>query len=198
MTAGPGATVDAMVELAPPHLRFHRSFLDAVDEFLARGEERYSGVLVWPADESFPGVALTREGLEEPAEFQRLVDLHLADAEPDSPRPRGWVPCTYLWMAEGDTFLGSISLRHSLDNPMLAEVGGHIGYSVRPSARGRGLAADALGQVVALAADRGLDRVLVTCDFDNLASARTIERSGGVYEGDLKGKRRYWIITRIQ
>ena len=43
-----------------------------------------------------------------------------------------------------------------------------------------------------------LDRVLVTCDFDNLASARTIERSGGVYEVNLKGKRRYWITTRIQ
>ena len=36
----------------------------------------------------------------------------------------------------------------------------------------------------------------MTCDLDNLASARTIEANGGVFEGELRGKRRYWIATR--
>jgi predicted acetyltransferase len=44
----------------------------------------------------------------------------------------------------------------------------------------------------------GLDRVLVTCDDENLASARTIERCGGVLEEvrdtELGHTRRYWIV----
>jgi predicted acetyltransferase len=48
---------------------------------------------------------------------------------------------------------------------------------------------------VDLAPSLGVDRVLVTCDEDNLASARTIERGGGVYEDTRNGKRRYWIAA---
>ena len=47
----------------------------------------------------------------------------------------------------------------------------------------------------AAAAELGLDRVLVTCDEDNVAVPRTIERNGGVYEDTRNGKRRYWIAT---
>ena len=39
----------------------------------------------------------------------------------------------------------------------------------------------------------GIDRVLVTCDDDNVGSARTIESQGGVLEDIRRGKRRYWI-----
>ncbi|GLW11317.1 hypothetical protein Misp01_64450 [Microtetraspora sp. NBRC 13810] len=42
-----------------------------------------------------------------------------------------------------------------------------------------------------------MDRVLVVCAADNLASMRTIERHGGVLEGirdtPLGPARRYWI-----
>jgi predicted acetyltransferase len=47
-----------------------------------------------------------------------------------------------------------------------------------------------------VAADRGIQRVLVTCDVDNEASRRTIERNGGVYEDTREGKLRYWVPTR--
>ncbi len=47
------------------------------------------------------------------------------------------------------------------------------------------------------ARDRGLDRVLVTCNVDNEASARTIERGGGVLEDirdtEIGPIKRYWI-----
>lgn len=184
-----------MTELATPHVRFHRSFLAAADEFLALGDGAYSGVLVWPADDHFPGITFTREGLEDPEEFARLVRLKVDDAHPDSPRPTGWVPATHLWIADGDDYLGQITLRHSLDHPFLAEAGGHIGYAVRPSARRRGHASAALRQMLAVAGRRGLDRVLLTCNLDNTASARTIESCGGVFEDVRSGKRRYWIAT---
>ena len=184
-----------MVTLVDPHVRYQQSWLAAADEFHAAGDEQHGGILVWPADDTFPGVEFTREGLADPREFERFVANRLDDARSDSPRPKGWVPCTYLWMVVGDEYVGALSLRHSLDNPFLAELGGHVGYSVRPSARRRGHARDALRQAVALAGERGIDRVLVTCDEDNVASARTIESGGGVHEDTRQGRRRYWIPT---
>jgi predicted acetyltransferase len=92
--------------------------------------------------------------------------------------------------------LGAISLRLTL-NDFLLRAGGHIGYGVRPSARRRGLATWALGAVLPEARALGLERVLVTCDDANVASARTIESNGGVLEDvrvtELGQTRRYWI-----
>ena len=84
--------------------------------------------------------------------------------------------------------VGFLAVRHGL-NDFLLEQGGHIGYSVRPSARGRGHASRALGLGLDHAAALGLDRVLLTCEPGNVASQRTIERAGGVYE-DTRADRR--------
>ncbi|WP_051027533.1 GNAT family N-acetyltransferase [Nocardia higoensis] len=60
---------------------------------------------------------------------------------------------------------------------------GHIGYGIRPSARGRGLATWALGRILDQARTLRMDHVLLVCATDNVASARTIERNGGAFEG---------------
>lgn len=93
--------------------------------------------------------------------------------------------------------VGRASLRYEL-NDFLRTLGGHIGYAVRPQFRGRGHAKEILRQSVELLRARGISPVLVTCDDDNLASARVIEANGGVLEDVVPGvadmpKRRYWI-----
>jgi predicted acetyltransferase len=97
------------------------------------------------------------------------------------------------WIVDDGQVLGGIALRHRFDDDL-----GQIGYGVRPSARRRGLASWALGEMLREARTTlGLDRVLIPCLADNAASARTIERNGGVLEGirDFDGfsVRRYWI-----
>ena len=104
------------------------------------------------------------------------------------------MPCTYLWIVEGETFLGSLAIRHELNDFLLNE-GGHIGYSVRPSARRSGHAAEALAAALPIARELGLTRVLLTCDEDNSGSRSTIEKNGGIYEDTRNGKRRYWVET---
>ena len=99
------------------------------------------------------------------------------------------------WIVEDGQVLGAIALRHTFDDDL-----GHIGYGVRPSARRRGLASWALGEMLGEArAALGVDRVLVPCLAGNTASARTIERCGGVLEGlrdTVHGSvRRYWIAV---
>jgi RimJ/RimL family protein N-acetyltransferase len=51
----------------------------------------------------------------------------------------------------------------------------------------------ALGAILREARALGMERVLVVCLDDNPASARTIERNGGVLEEVRGAVRRYWI-----
>lgn len=110
----------------------------------------------------------------------------------------GWVPSTFLFAIVDGAIVGRVDIRHSL-NAFLAKFGGHIGYGVLPQFRKRGYAKEMLRQALIVARSLGIDRVLVTCDDDNVASARTIERCGGVLESTVLNeadevyKRRYWI-----
>ncbi|HXQ00358.1 MAG TPA: GNAT family N-acetyltransferase [Solirubrobacteraceae bacterium] len=108
-----------------------------------------------------------------------------------------WVASTFLGAFVGAELVGRISIRHEL-NDFLTNFGGHIGYCVRPAYRRRGYASEILRQGLVIVRAEGVDRVLVTCDDDNAASARVIERNGGVLE-DVRAhpegpaRRRYWI-----
>lgn len=72
-----------------------------------------------------------------------------------------------------------------------------IGYSFRPTVGGRGIATWALKAILPHARSIGLTGVLLTCDEQNMPSARTIEKNGGALEDirstELGVKRRYWI-----
>ena len=82
------------------------------------------------------------------------------------------------WIVEDGRVLGGIVLRHVPDDEI-----GQIGYGVRPSARRRGLATWALGEMLKEArAVLPVDHILIPCLADNTASARTIEHNGGVLE----------------
>jgi predicted acetyltransferase len=183
--------------LVAPTSRLHRSWLDSWDE--------------WGRGVSQPGASLRsaeRKGLdlENARNFAQWVEELLLQADPTRELPADMVPATNLWVVEDGRYCGAIQLRHRL-TPRLATLGGHVGYSVRPSARLRGHAAFALRGVLPRAARLGLDRVLVTCDDDNVASHRTVERAGGVLEdvrepdehatamGFATPIRRYWIAV---
>ncbi|WP_406637917.1 GNAT family N-acetyltransferase [Amycolatopsis sp. WGS_07] len=104
-------------------------------------------------------------------------------------------PAVHRWLVDGDQVLGGIALRSGPAE--YVRWAGHIGFGIRPSARGRGLGSWALRQMLAEARSQGLSRVLLVCAAENLASAKTIERAGGVLEELRQTEhgpvRRYWI-----
>lgn len=87
-------------------------------------------------------------------------------------------PADAFWITEGDTVVGQCDVRHTL-SPKFELFGGHIGYSVHPAYRNKGIATFAVREVLSVLAKAGLSEALVTCADDNVASIRVIEKCGG-------------------
>jgi predicted acetyltransferase len=180
----------AMPELSRPTVRVRRSFLAAMAEF--RGEGRGN-----PADHTMIGGEIREFGpswSSTPDGFAAYVDWLRSQALEDSPRPDGHVPSTTLWWVEGEEYLGRIAIRHRL-TPQLHEVGGHIGYDIRPSARRRGHASAMLRGALPVARRLGIASALVTCAIDNVASRKVIEGNGGILDDQRGGNWRFWVPT---
>lgn len=104
-----------------------------------------------------------------------------------------------LFQSENGRLLGLLQIRLELTG-YLTDFGGHIGYCVRPSERRKGYAKEMLRSSLDICREKGLQKVLVTCLEENIASARTIESCGGIFEKTIyddqnymANLKRYWI-----
>lgn len=111
--------------------------------------------------------------------------------------PKELVPHTLLLSIDDDSgeIIGIIQIRHEL-NSFLREFGGHVGYSVRPSMRGKGYATQMLKGIKPLGRKLGLNRILITCLKSNEASRRVILKNGGVYDSSVYDMNRQEEIER--
>lgn len=167
--------------LVEPNVELQAAFLDMAADFRAADEQnKYSHHE--KAAQDFSAF------LEDVRNMARGIGL-----------PAGHVPMNSFWLVSEDgVVLGESRLRHRL-SPELMVVGGHIGYAIRPSARRKGYGTLILKLTLEKARALGLERVLVTCDTDNIGSARIIEKNGGVLENNMISPRsgklisRYWI-----
>lgn len=128
--------------------------------------------------------------------FEQLIRLW-TDQKTDHMYEKGFVPATlYFLIDENRKIYGALQIRHEL-NDFLLDHGGHIGYGIRPSERRKGLATKMLALSLEKARALGIGRVLITCDKNNLASAKTIMNNGGILENEVvhqdRTTQRYWI-----
>jgi len=169
---------EASVETAnlkQPALQYKDSYLAALAEFQAEG--RYQN--------------LSREELS--VDFGSFIKNI-----PAIRKELNKVPETEYWLINCDEYIGRLSIRHEL-NAELLQHGGHIGYAIRPSQRGKGYGKKALELGLTEAQKLGLDKVLITCDSTNIGSRKIIESHNGVLENEVEGipghptKLRFWI-----
>ena len=134
--------------------------------------------------------------------FENMDDWYdwICKAEHRDTCPAGWMPDSqFISIRKSDgRLLGMVDIRHELNEAALKFFGG-IGYSIRPSERGKGYAAMQLQLAKEVCRSMEMGRLLVTCHKDNIASARTIQKNGGVLENETVDERngevlqRYWI-----
>ncbi|QYC42183.1 Acetyltransferase (GNAT) family protein [Nonomuraea coxensis DSM 45129] len=172
-----------MARFVDPDSGFRTSFLAAIAEF--RADPDYP--VPWFVQD------VDAAALVEPAAFEAYVGRVLGERTPAGVR-EGFVPMTTLWWVDGDRFLGRLAVRHRL-TPALSELGGHIGYDVRPAARRRGHATAMLRAALPIARALGIGEALVMCDLSNVASRRVIEANGGRLIDVTERKRRYRVPT---
>ena len=103
--------------------------------------------------------------------------------------PKNYIAHTTFWLLEQtgakNRIVGRVDIRHKL-NEFLLKFGGHIGYLINPNDRYRGLGTLILN--LALEKSKSLiedladydNQVLVTCNVNNLASQKIIEKNDGV------------------
>jgi predicted acetyltransferase len=168
-----------MIFLTEPHAQYKDSFIEGLHEFQQEGRMQQYNLEQTRTD--FAG-------------FVRGLHTHKNAAS----LPPHLVPWTDFWLIDGEEFIGHLTLRHTL-NEFLLKIGGHIGYLIRPSKRHTGYGTLQLKLGLEKARTMGLTRVLITCDENNIASKKVIERNGGQFEKRLlvEGfsipKLHYWI-----
>lgn len=177
-----------MASLRLPTTTVHASFIEAIDE--ERADPHASTI-------NLDHHAVFEEVWHTTAGFAAYVAALHADREESTPRPPTFVPATMLWWVDGPTFIGRVHVRHRLTE-RLREVGGHIGYVVRPSARRQGHATAMLRAALPWARALGIDDALVTTDIDNVASQRVILANGGRRIEERGGKVHFRIRTDQQ
>lgn len=110
----------------------------------------------------------------------------------------GYAPYSTFFCIDEDRnrLVGAVNIRHYLTSNNCI-TGGHIGDGIRPSERRKGYATAMISLALVECKKLGIDRVLMTCDKDNIASATSIIRNGGVLENEVEEdghlEQRYWI-----
>ena len=114
-------------------------------------------------------------------EFEQWL-THNTNNRQESTVSFGWVPTTTFFAVRKRDLkiIGMIDIRHNLRNEFLAQYGGHVGYSVRPSERKKGYATEILRMGIEYAKLLRIEKLMIACFSDNTPSIKTIVKCGGV------------------
>ena len=152
-----------MLSLTKPTVGYEKSYRSYIKEL--GNAERYPFTLDFDFDD-----------------FSELV-VRLNNCSLGIDLPDGGVPHTTFWLVEDEEIVGVSSLRHRMTD-QLKRLGGHIGFGVRPSAQGRGVAKELLRRTLHEAGLLGIREALVICLKDNVASSSVIKANGGWLESE--------------
>jgi predicted acetyltransferase len=168
--------------LVEPQEQHREGYLKMVSEYKNFGEEHYFDMY--------------KEALED-------FDGYILKLKSFINGQEDWVPSYTFWLTNmNKDILGVVRIRMSLENDYVRKYAGHIGYDISPMSRKKGYGTALLKLALEKAAQLGHDKVLVTCDDDNIGSAKIIEKNGGVLESRILKKdnktqlRRYWISIK--
>lgn len=166
-----------MLQLVKLEKKYISQLMEMMDEWTATGEK----IIPWSIRKcDYHDIDAYMESLEVTAASSKYV--------PDS---------TFFCIdTRRNIFVGAVNIRHYLNEQLLLD-GGHIGDGIRPSERGKGFGTKMVALALQECEKLGIHKVLMCCDKDNIASAKTIVKNGGVLENEIiknnTAVQRYWI-----
>jgi predicted acetyltransferase len=169
-----------MLSLIKPDVKYKKKYSEMIEYWMSTGEEPAPWALC-----------------EDYSDFEAMVNKLNGYSRGVNIRS-DFVPNTTFWLYEtcSDKLVGAVNIRHCLNDKLLA-YWGHIGYGVRPDERRKGYASQALREALGVCRELGIDRALLSCNKDNIGSAKVILKNGGELENEveLEGRilQRYWI-----
>ena len=173
------------LELIFPTKEYKKEVEEYLQEFIDYGENEIAG----------------DGGLDRIKEFDKWLEKIQNDLSINTIE-EGRIPSTlYLTVRKSDKkIVGNLQIRHYLNDDLLKH-GGHIGDSIRPSERGKGYATEQIRLALEKCIELGINNVLITCDKSNIASAKSIQKNGGILENEIyvgnELVQRYWISVGI-
>ena len=103
-----------------------------------------------------------------------------------------FVPYTCYVFIKENKIVGVGSVRHYL-NEYLEKFGGHIGYSIRPTERKKGYGSKALKLLINQAKEMNIEKILITCNINNIGSKKVIENNNGKFINQIDETLRFEI-----
>jgi predicted acetyltransferase len=174
--------IDTNIKLIHPCIEYKNSYIGLVTEFVINNEP----FIPFPLKMDFKDFAQMIKKLKGYARGENLMP--------------GFVPHSTYWLVDNKEVVAVANLRHRLNEHLLKE-GGHIGYGVKPSSRKKGYATILLAGTIKKAKEKGINPILVTCEKDNIASAKVIQKNNGILDDEIFSPahneiiQRYWIHT---
>lgn len=121
------------------------------------------------------------ELLDKTESYEEWLSSVTLNTDPKTVNENWVVTDTFFAIRKSDNrIIGMIDLRHTL-NDFLKDLG-NCGYSVRPSERKKGYATEMLYQLLQMAKKTEMKELHISVEKNNTASAKVIQKNGGVYE----------------
>ena len=172
------------LELVFPTEEYKEQVEEYLQEFLDNGENEIAG----------------DGGLDRIKDFDKWLEKVRNDLSTET-IDKDRIPATlYLTIRKSDRkIVGNLQIRHFL-NEKLLNYGGHIGDSVRPSERRKGYATEQIRLALDKCRELGIGYVLMDCDKNNIASAKSIQNNGGILANEIyvgnELVQKYWISLK--
>lgn len=172
-----------MLKLIKPELKHKSKIIEMLDEWKKDIEENNTNHSPWSIFKN------------DPSDFEYYIqnlDIKQGNEKLVSDET------LFLYDDESNEFIGACNIRHYL-NDYLLKYGGHIGDGIRPSKRKQGYGTILVSLALERCKELKIEKVLMTCDKDNIGSKKTILNNGGILENEIldqdsnKIVQRYWI-----
>ncbi len=173
---------EELLELIIPDEKNEKQIMEYVEEHIKNGENTVQGIGGLAEEETY-------------SNWLYKIRKDLTNTKGENGRVQSTL---YLAIRKKDNkLIGTIQIRHKLNEKLLNK-GGNIGYGVRPEERKKGYATFMLELALKKAKELKLNRILVTCNKENISSVKVILKNKGKLENEIEVSKkeviqRYWI-----